>query len=327
MSARLFRGFRIAAVGAVICTLAFTARLRPVGAEPQGVLGQHFELLERNARAFERKDEQALASDLTADYVRTDLFGRNQTREQELEAERQLFKTVTHLYEFSQPVRLTVQGGDATHPTVAKTLVETRRSATITGSDGRSHETTWETVTTETRLHEGATWKCSRREELKRRVTIDGAPSIVGLTAEGRGAWRELQSAYDALAATLDGRTHEAANKLLSPAFMARSVDEKTAGPEQFLGKIEQARKAAIKTEYSFEITGVLPKKDSTVVIAEHIALRQAPDAQGVYQTVRHRVTSRDLWEKNGGRYLLKSTDALLDEPEVVQPIRAAGWQ
>ena len=31
------------------------------------------------------EDEKALASDLAADYIRTDLFGRKQTREQELE--------------------------------------------------------------------------------------------------------------------------------------------------------------------------------------------------------------------------------------------------
>ena len=41
------------------------------------------EVLERNSRALERKDDKALADDLTADYVRTDLFGRKQTRAQD----------------------------------------------------------------------------------------------------------------------------------------------------------------------------------------------------------------------------------------------------
>lgn len=326
MSARQHHGRYIAAA-AIICAIAFAARVRPVKAEPQGILNLHIELLERNSRSFERKDDKALAADLAADYVRTDLFGRKQTRDRELDAEKQLFKTASHLFEFSQPVRLTVQGGDAAHPTVATTLVETRRSASVTAADGKSHATTWETVTKETRMHEGDNWKCSSREELKRRVTVDGTPYIADLTTEGRAARREIQSKYDSLTQALDARSHEAAAKLLAPGFKARAMDEKAVGADAFLEKIEQDRKAAWKTQYSFEITGLLPKADSTIVVSEHILLRQAPDAKGVYQTIRHKVTSRDVWENRGGKYVLRSTEALLMEQEVVLPIQPAGWK
>lgn len=327
MPARRYQARRIAIAAAIVCASALLARVRPVGAEGQGVLNQHIVILERNAKSFERKDDKMLAADLAPDYVRMDLFGRKQNRDQELEADKHLFTTATRLSEFSQPVRLTVQGGDATNPTVATTLVQTRRSAVVAGSDGRSHTTTWETVTKETRRQDGDSWKCTRREEIKRRVTMDGAPYIADQTPEGRTTRRELQSAYDSLALALGARSRDAAGKLLAPGFTARSMDEKSSGADAYLDAIEEARKAAWKTEYSFEVTGLQPKGDSAVVIAEHVVLRQAPDAQGVYKTVRSRITSRDTWVKSGEAYLLKNSEALLDEQEVVLPIQAAGWK
>ena len=71
---------RIVFAGGLVCAVGMSGRLLPVRAETQGVLGQHLELLDRNAGYFGEKNKDALDKDLTSDYERIGLLGDRKDR-------------------------------------------------------------------------------------------------------------------------------------------------------------------------------------------------------------------------------------------------------
>ncbi len=315
----------IVTIGALFAA-ASVARVLPVRAEPEGVLGQHLALLDRNAASFAAKDREALANDLTEDYVRKDLLGGRTTRNQEVEALQQLFAKASHLQESSQASRLIVQGGDATHPTVAITLVQTTRSADMAGPDGQPHAMTWEIVDTEERISTPGGWKCRQRVELKRRVLRDGAPLLPDETPAAALAREQIRRSYDDLARASNAGDKDSVRRTLSPAFEARAVGGGTLAAGPWIAEVERRRKEAWKSDGSYTITGLALENNRATVGCQHVLLRQAPDKEGVIHTVRETTSSRDTWEKTPQGWTLLRSEALLGERDFVQPLEATGW-
>lgn len=326
MASWLVRSGRAMVAGSVLCAAALGGRPIPVRAEPEGVLAQHMALLDRNARAFGEKNREALAKDLTADYVRIGPLGDRKSRGQEMDELERLFAKGTRLRETSQPTRLVVQGGDATTPTVATTLVETRRSADVVGSDGKVHAMMWETVDTEERISTADGWKCRKRLELKSLTLRDGAPFLRDASPATATAREELRRAYSDLAAALDAGDAEHVRKLISPSLEAHGVDGKVLAAEAWLAEVERRRKEAWKSDTSYQITGLSVDKARATVACQHTLLRQAADKEGVIRTVRETNSVRDTWERAPQGWALVKSEALLGERDLVLPVEAVGW-
>ncbi len=319
-------GVRVFVASGMLCAAALGARLLPVRAEPEGVLGQHLALLDRNARLFAEKNRAALANDLTDNYARIGMLGEKRTRGEELAELQRLFRKATQLWETSQTSRLTVQGGDATHPTVATTLVQTKRSADVIGPDGRSQTMTWDVVDTEERISTPDGWKCRKRVVLKNAVSLDGAPYVPGETPTVAIAREQIQRAYNALANASNAGDRDALREMLATSFQASQVDGKTQTAGEWIAEIERRRKADWKSDVRYSITGISANGQQAIVGCQQTLLRQTPDKDGVIRTVRNTIGSRDRWVKRSGGWTLQRSETLLVELDIVQPLAAAGW-
>ena len=318
---------RIVVAGGMLCTMALGGRLLPARAEPQGVLGQHLELLDRNAGYFGAKNMDALAKDLTEDYERTGLVGDKKAKRKEIAELQQLFATATDLHEASQTSRLTVQGGDATTPTVATTLVQTSRSATVKDPGGKLHSMTWEIVDNEQRISTPDGWRCRQRVELKNRVTMDGAPYLHLKTPAAAETRDRIQRAYNSLAKAFNTGDGNLARTILAVGFESRSIDDKSLTADLWLAEIERRRKEAWRSDGSYEIEAISVDGDRATVGSRHNLLRQAADKEGIIHMVRETDSSRDNWQKTAQGWKLLKSETLLAETDVVQPVHAAGWR
>jgi len=301
--------------------------LLPVNAEPEGVFGQHIALLNRNAELFAAKDTAALSADLTDDYIHIDLLGVKKNKAQEIEETKRLFAAAMHLSETSQPSRLTVQGGDANSPTVATSLVETRRSADVPGPDGKLQRLTWDTVNTETRVLTAAGWKCRQRTQLKSQVLKDGAPYQPDRPAEAARAAGAIQRAYNELARDLNGGDSKGLKGVLDGAFRSTELDSKPLQVGEWIDDVERKQKEDLRSETDFEIENLTVKAGSAIVNCHRSTLRQTPDKEGVIRTTRSTDSLRDTWNERDGRWVLSSSETLLSEQAVVLPLKAAGWK
>jgi len=317
---------RVIVASNVLCAAAFAARMLPVRAEPEGVLGQHMALLDRNAKAFAARNGEALANDLTEDYVRLGLLGGRKSRNQELAELQRLFQRAGHPREASQATRLTVTGGDATHPTVATTLVQTKRSADVAGADGKPHAMTWETVDTEERILTPTGWKCRKRVELKNRISRDGGPYLPDPSPDAVSAREAIQRAYDDLARACNAGDENALRAMLPAAFQGRQIDGPTLTAAQWITEVERRRKEAWTSDASYAITGISVDTQRAIVGCQRTLLRQTPDKEGVIRTIRETDSSRDTWEKTPRGWSLQKSEALLEERDIVQPVVASGW-